>query len=243
MLNIVYTLDVVWCRFMKIVAIGDVHTDIENLIQFLDKVKTFTPTVIVFSGDFIDIGIELKGFTRVDVASLILEEMGALNAPILAVPGNHDKEVLPILEEYDVSIHGIGKVIDGVGFYGFGGAKTPFGTPIEPEEGEIESGLRKAYEDVKKAKIKVQVTHSPPYNTKLDIITSGTHVGSQAVRNTIEELKPNAAICGHIHEARGVDFIGNTKIVNVGRFPEGYCGLIDIDTANSIVSAKIVNLI
>ena len=228
---------------MKIVALGDVHSDIESLMQFLDKVKSIGPNVIVFTGDFTDIGIDMKGFTHADITELILEELNALNVPVLAVPGNHDKNVLSVLGERGISLHGVGKSIDGVGFYGFGGAKTPFGTPFEPGEDELEAGLRKAYKDVKNAKALVQITHSPPYNTKLDIITSGAHVGSQAVRKLIEEVKPSAAVCGHIHEARGVDSIGNTKIVNVGRFPEGYCGLIDIDVSSATVSAKIVNLI
>jgi len=228
---------------MKVVAIGDVHSDIENLMQFLDKVKMLGPDVLVFSGDFVDIGIHLKGFTREDIAKLILEEMSSVNVPILAVLGNNDKDVLPVLEERGVSIHGVGKTISGVGFFGFGGAKTPFGTPIEPEESELEAGLRRAYEDIKTAKIKVQVTHNPPHNTKLDIITSGAHVGSEAVKKLIEELKPTAAVCGHVHEARGVDVIGETKIINAGRFSEGYCGLIDIDMQSATVSAKIVNLI
>lgn len=228
---------------MKVVVIGDVHNDIENLMQLFDKVKLLGPDVLVFSGDFVDIGIHLKGFTREDVTKLILEEMGSVNVPILAVLGNNDKDVLPVLEERGVSIHGAGKTINDVGFYGFGGAKTPFGTPIEPEDSELEAGLRRAYEDIKTAEIKVQVTHIPPHNTKLDIISSGAHVGSNSVRRLIEELNPVAAACGHVHEARGVDAIGKTKIVNAGRFSEGYCGLINIDTKSGDVSAKIVNLI
>ncbi len=228
---------------MRIIVVGDVHNDIENLIQFLDRVKSLSPDVIVFSGDFIDIGITIRGFTWIDVSKVVLEELIALNVPILAIPGNHDKDIVPLLEERGISIHGSGKILGDVGFYGFGGAKTPFGTPLEPEEEELEAGLRKAYERVKNAKIKVQVTHNPPYNTKLDRISSGAHVGSKVVRKIIEELQPNVAICAHIHEARGVDTIDHTKIVNAGRFPEGYCGVIDIDISSSNVSAKIVNLI
>jgi len=228
---------------MKIVALGDVHSDIENLMGFFDKVKPLNPGLIVFTGDLIDVGADVRGFTRMDIARLVLEELGALNVPFLMVPGNQDRDIISLLEEGGVSIHGTGKIVKGVGFYGFGGATTPFGSPFEPEEGVIEAGLRKAYENVKNADIKVQVTHKPPINTKLDIITSGAHVGSEVVRKLIEEFKPTAAICAHIHEARGVDLIGNTKIVNPGRFPEGYCGLVDIDVKSATVSAKIVNLI
>lgn len=228
---------------MKIVAVGDVHSDIENIMLFLDKIKPLKPDVVVFSGDLIDVGVEFKGFTHADITKIVLEELGTLGAAILAIPGNQDKEVIRILEERGVSIHGSGKVLKDVGFYGFGGAKTPFGTPLEPEESELESGLRMAYEKVDDAKIKVQVTHNPPFNTKLDIISTGAHVGSHVVRKLIEELQPSAAICGHIHEARGVDFIGETRIVNAGRLPEGYCGVVDIDIDNSVVSTKVVSLI
>lgn len=228
---------------MRIVVIGDIHNDIENLIQLLDKVGGLKPDVIVFSGDLIDVGVDLRGFTRVDIANLVLEELNVLNVPVLAVPGNQDKSILSLLEERGTSLHGVGRDVNGVGFYGFGGAKTPFGTPLEPEEEELDAGLRKAYDSIKRKKIKVQVTHAPPHNTKLDIITSGAHVGSRVVRRIIEELSPNAAICAHIHEARGVDFIGNTKIVNAGRFPEGYCGVVDIDLRASTTKAEIVNLI
>ena len=228
---------------MRIVVIGDIHNDIENLIQLLDKVGGLKPDVMVLSGDLIDVGVDFRGFTRVDIANLVLEELSVLNIPILAVPGNQDKSILSLLEERGTSLHGIGRVVNSVGFYGFGGAKTPFGTPLEPEEEELDAGLRKARENIKRNKIKVQVTHAPPYNTKLDIITSGAHVGSRAVRRIIEELSPNVAICAHIHEARGVDFIGNTKIVNSGRFPEGYCGVVDIDLRASTTRVEIVNLI
>jgi Icc-related predicted phosphoesterase len=93
---------------------------------------------------------------------------------------------------------------------------------------------------VRGAKIKIQVTHAPPKGTSVDIITTGAHVGSDAVRKFIDKVHPNAAFCSHIHEGRGVDEIGNTKIINSGRFPEGYCGLAEIDEES--VNAKIVSL-
>jgi Icc-related predicted phosphoesterase len=94
---------------------------------------------------------------------------------------------------------------------------------------------------VEGVKVKVQVTHAPPVRTKLDVVYTGAHVGSEAVRKAIEKFKPVLAISAHIHEARGVDEIGGTKLINAGRFPEGYCGLASIE--NGKVEVKIVNLI
>jgi Icc-related predicted phosphoesterase len=206
----------------------------------LEKLSTFDFDVLICPGDFTD-SVFPKGFTRLDIAKIIVEELKSLKKPLLVVPGSWDGELIGYFEKENISIHGRGSVIGGVGFYGFGGAKTPFNLPYEPGENEIQRGLENAYSMIKDERAKVQVTHAPPARTKIDIITSGAHVGSEVVRKFIEEKKPIAAVSSHIHEARGVDEIGNTKIINSGRFPEGYCGLISID--NDIVNMKVVNLI
>ena len=46
-------------------------------------------------------------------------------------------------------------------------------------------------------------------------------MGSQAVRGFIEAHAPEICICGHIHEARGEDRIGSTRIINPGAFKDG----------------------
>jgi len=224
---------------MKILALSCIHNDIENLLKYLDELKSINFDVIVCPGDFTD--TELKGFTRLDLGKLIIEEMRELNKPILVVPGAWDKELIEFFEKEGISIHGKGQKIDDVGFYGFGGAKTPFGLPFEPTEEEIMEGLEKGYKMIEDSKFKIQVTHSPPANTKLDKIFSGAHVGSESVRKFIEEKQPDAAICAHIHEGKGVDEIGKTKIINTGRFPEGYYGLILI--TDEKVEVKLETLI
>jgi len=226
---------------MKILIASDIHNDLENLLIYIEKLNELKFDVVVLPGDFIDVGWLPRGFSKEDIAEVILEEFKSLGKPMLSLPGNHDKDVIRILEKSSIVIHGKGKIISDVGFYGFGGARTPFGTPFEPEEEEIANGLKKGYSEIRNAKIKVQVTHMPPFKTKLDIIQSGAHVGSEAIRKFIEEVQPAVAISAHIHEARGIDELGKTKLINSGRFPEGYCGLVDI--SDGIAEAKIVNLI
>jgi len=224
---------------MNILVVSDIHNDIENIMTYLDNISKIDFDVIVCVGDFSDVG--LRGFSPSDITKLVISELKIFKKPVVAVPGNFDKEILPILEREGVNIHGKGKVINGVGFYGFGGAKTPFRTPLEPSEEEVRSGLQKAYDEIKDAKVKVQVTHNPPARTLIDMVYTGAHVGSEAVRKFIEEKKPAVAISSHIHEARGVDDLGSTKLVNAGRFPEGYCGIVSI--SDDGVNAKIINLL
>ena len=87
---------------------------------------------------------------------------------------------------------------------------------------------RKAYKEIADQKITLFVTHAPPYGTKTDLLPSGDHAGSTSIRKIIEEFQPTLNVCGHIHESRGVDKIGKTKVVNPGELSEGYGCLIDI---------------
>lgn len=225
---------------MRILIVSDIHNDIENLMKFLDELKNVKFDVLVCPGDLTDT-LTPKGFSKEEIGKLIIEEFKTLKKKILVVPGNQDKELIQLFEEEGISLHGKGKIIEDYGFYGFGGAKTPFGTSLEPTEEEIKNGLEKALNDVKKLKKKIQVTHVPPARTKIDKIFTGAHVGSETVRRFIEEKQPLLAISAHVHEARGVDEIGRTKIINSGRFPEGYYGLVEIN--DEIEKIEIINLI
>jgi hypothetical protein len=217
------------------------HGDVENLLTYLDKIRGLKFDVIVCPGDFTDVNTP-KGFTQDDIAKLIISELKTLDVPVLTVPGNVDpKSIIELLEKEGVSLHGHGRIIDEYGFYGYGGAKTPFETSIEPSEEELKAGLLTAYKDVEGAKFKIQITHNPPINTVLDMIRSGIHVGSDVVRVFIENYKPILAISAHIHEARGIDKISNTFLLNSGRFPEGYVGLVNIK--NDVATGKVLNII
>jgi len=224
---------------MEILALSCIHNDIENMFTLVDQVSKLKFDVVVFPGDFTDLNIP-KGFTRIDIAKIIVSELGDLGKPLITVPGSWDKEIIDYLDKKGISVHGKGMVVNGVGFYGYGGARTPFGTPFEPGDGEIELGLMKAHEEVEKEKIRVQVTHMPPVGTKIDVIPGGAHVGSEAVKKFIEDNKPDVAISSHIHEAKGFDELGETKLVNPGRFPEGNCAIISVDQNGS--SVKMINL-
>jgi Icc-related predicted phosphoesterase len=62
----------------------------------------------------------------------------------------------------------------------------------------------------------------------VDLVHSGFHVGSTAVRDFIEEAQPDLVICGHIHESRGKDKIENSVVINCGAAKEGNYALVEI---------------
>jgi Icc-related predicted phosphoesterase len=69
----------------------------------------------------------------------------------------------------------------------------------------------------------ILVLHSPPRDTRCDMIAGHQHVGSRAIRRFVEERQPPLVLGGHIHESPRVsssyrDMIGRTVVVNPGQF-------------------------
>jgi len=223
---------------MRIAVIGCIHNEIERLPILFEKIASYNPDVLISVGDIANASFP-KGFESIDIGKIFLEEAREYFKKILIVPGTWDKDLIPFFQKENVLLHGKGEAISDVGIYGFGGAQTPFNTPYEPSDKEIESGLRKAFEEIKDKKIKIQASHAPPFNSILDLV-GNKHVGSVAVRKVIEELSPQVAVCAHIHESRGKDFIKNTIAINVGKFVEGSFGLIEIK--DGLINVEIVNL-
>lgn len=67
------------------------------------------------------------------------------------------------------------------------------------------------------------VLHSPPRDTRCDMVRASTHVGSRAIRAFVERHQPPLVLSGHIHESPRVsssywDRIGRTVVVNPGQF-------------------------
>jgi Icc-related predicted phosphoesterase len=205
---------------MKIVALTDIHAGYDLAEKIL---RTEIPDVCVIGGDLTNVG-------SVKEAEGALERFRPLCKHLLCVAGNMD---LPVHDELFVrngeSINGRGVVIDGVGFFGVSAAPiSPLHTPYEITEEEIAELIAAGYKDVAKCKRKIFVPHAPPYGTRVDIIHTGLHVGSTAVRDFIEEHEPDVVICGHIHEARGQDKIEETKIVNCGMAKGGNYAVIEV---------------
>lgn len=61
--------------------------------------------------------------------------------------------------------------------------------------------------------IDILITHGPAYRAR-DMVLSGDQVGSVTLRNWIDTYEPRVHICGHIHEAAGLQLVGRTLVVN-----------------------------
>ena len=54
-------------------------------------------------------------------------------------------------------------------------------------------------------------------------------MGSTAVRDFIDASRPALVVCGHIHEARGIDKLGDTTVVNCGTAYRGHYAIADLN--------------
>jgi uncharacterized protein len=223
--------------FMRILGVSDLHGKCFKLVDYLKENRV---NLIILSGD-------ITHFGPVELAEEMLNEICCFQVPVLAVPGNCDPEGIHSKIECSgaINIHGKSLIIKNMGICGFGGSnRTPFNTPLEFDEIEIYEGIKRIIEEIKDQEVRILVTHSPPFGTKADLLPSGEHAGSKAIQNIIEEYQPDLNICGHIHEAKVIDKIGKTFIVNTGELANGYGCIVDIDEedANLNIKPQIVRL-
>jgi hypothetical protein len=206
---------------MLIIAFGDVHMRPDRARKIPEIRRA---DCVVVNGD-----LTLRGGRP--EARAVLEALSDLNAKVYAHIGNMDEaEVDAMFSEMGINLNGRGVLLGDVGLFGLGGSPpTPFGTPSEFSERELDTRLRKAYAAVKKARVKILFSHPPPADTRVDRVRSGEHVGSTAVRRFLEEADCNVCICGHIHEAVGTDQVGSALVINPGMLAQGGYARIEWD--------------
>jgi len=215
---------------MKFISIGDIHMATRNLDRMGEALRGCD--LMILAGD-------LTNFGGVDDTRIVLDAVHRVCSKVLALPGNLDQpEVMPFLEREGIALHGRGIVVDGIGIFGCGGSNiTPFHTPIELTEDEIDAALRAGHAQVRAARPLIMICHTPPFETKCDRLINGKAVGSTAARRFIEEVKPDICISGHIHESAAEDVIGRTKIFNAGPFKGG--GYVVVRTEGRDVDARL----
>jgi uncharacterized protein len=212
---------------MRFLAFTDIHGSYESVDRVISSEQGADG--IIIGGDLTTYGTAEEG----EKAIRVFQNSGL---PVFAVAGNMDSPEFDSKHEaLGVSINARGMMLGEVGLFGVSASPfTSMNTPYEIEENEIARRAEMGWKDVAAARWKIFVPHSPPRDTKLDRITLGRHVGSTAVRSFIEQHQPDVVVCGHIHEARGTDTIGKTKIVNCGPAGKGYYAVIEIGESISV---------
>ena len=194
-----------------VLLIADLHGQFGKIDSFLE----LNPEAVFIAGDITNMG-------PVDMVDDVLSR---IDVPCFAVPGNCDpREILDTLEHSDaVCLHGAQINLGSMTIVGVGGSNpTPFNTPFELTDKQIDDLLVHGMAKMEKTVHNVLISHPPPFET-LDVV-NGEHVGSQSVRRHMKSF--DLVCCAHIHEQRGVKEVDGVKIVNPGPAMDGYCAML-----------------
>jgi len=219
---------------MIITLLSDIHGRIEKIERISNQLRN--SDIVVLAGD-------ITHFGREPEVREIISKIAVFQSNILAVTGNCDyPEVEHFLRKEGISLHQKSAIFGGIGFVGVGGSlPCPGKTPNEYSEEEIKELLDISFASLYSDIPTILVVHQPPFNTVVDKLPTGLHVGSLSIRNSIEIKKPIACFCGHLHEALGKDKIGDTIIINPGPFKEGnyaFVKLVDNKIENITLSSN-----
>jgi Icc-related predicted phosphoesterase len=212
---------------MRMVYVVDVHDRFDAVTSAVEA--TGEADVLLIGGDITTGGTP-------DRAAAAIERWRPLAPRLLAVAGNMDSpEIDARLADLGVALDARGYRLGTVGVFGVSAAPhSPLHTPYELSEDELERRIAEGFSTVRECPVKVFCPHPPPRGTACDRLPSGEHVGSTAVRSFVEREQPDVVLCGHIHEARGVDRIGATEIVNPGPAGAGHYATVDVNGAVTV---------
>ena len=204
---------------MKLLVISDLHAHNDVLDKMDDIFKQ--ADAVLFAGDFAEC-------FKPETGDEALEKLCSKHDTIFAVLGNCDNEVfLNDLEEKDISVEKALVFHEGLAFTGSGGGTKFTGkTEFERTEEECLSDFDIVVNSVEQGgdnslwQNLIIISHNPPKGKTVDAVNAALHAGSQQFTDFILEHKPLAVICGHIHEGRGVEKIGETTVINPGSLGE-----------------------
>jgi Icc-related predicted phosphoesterase len=183
---------------MKLICISDLHGNLPDLPS---------GDLIIIAGDICPDYDQFKWYNT-QFRQWALRQ----NAPIIATWGNHDflgERGMPgYIDNVTMLVDDMVVVQD----------RKIYGTPWSVQFGNWafmrdERVLLEKYRNVPNG-LDVLISHTPPYGF-LDKNVDGEHCGSQSLAYYTGPTDPKLLVCGHIHEARGIDgSVVNASIVD-----------------------------
>lgn len=182
--------------------------------------------------------IKKKAVGRVvEWLELLIDRVDTKKTRVIVMPGNDDDYCIdPAICSYaDKGIEWcLDKIVNFEGIEMISLAHvnpTPWNTPREVTEKEINQMIENLMGKLKIPQKSIFNFHAPPHGTRIDlapelnkdkkpVVKGGQlnfiHAGSKSIAEAIKRYQPMLGIHGHIHEAAGVEKIGNTICINPG---------------------------
>lgn len=207
---------------MLIYAVADIHADPDRLEHIRSTVSAHHPDVVVAAGDIISYLHPEK----------TLKPLNDMKVPVLMVRGNSDPGYIE--SRFQIfsnltSLHLNRVLVKSVAFTGLSGTlPLPFRNRVRLFEKDLMKRLSPLIDSET-----VVVVHPPPWGI-LDRVMGRFHSGSKLVRDIVEKKQPKLLICGHIHEAAGIETLGRTTVVNCGMPRIGRGVMIGLDADGNV---------
>ena len=232
---------------MRLVCVTDLHGALASLERILAHAGDVA--AVLLGGDITHFGSPIDAQRAVEIAQR--------KAPLVrAVVGNTDSaEIEQRLADLGVAFHGRGILLpcgqaaprnaqtpaetsevsktsevcrgDSVGLHGLSGIPPWKRGMYGLSEEELAAALASGYAQIAGCRQHILLAHVPPHGLGLDRTFSGVHAGSHAVREFVEKRQPALVLCGHIHEARGIQKLGSSTIVNCGHGAVGEFAMVE----------------
>ena len=189
---------------VRIFAAGDLHSYRVRAKELALHAVKYNVDLILLNGDLVEEG-DSEG---------VLHYFVKTGKPVFLIPGNHDWMATDFLaQKYNVTnLHGKSLMHDNIGIFACGGTNMGQLTELE-----IYQTVKSAHSQLKAPLKKILLSHVHPAGTKMATFSRFVP-GSTGLRKAIEATKPDIVLCGHVHEAEGIEEkIGNTLVVNVGK--------------------------
>ncbi|MDH4128189.1 MAG: metallophosphoesterase [Spirochaetota bacterium] len=216
---------------MKIIVLGDIQMNLDPVRYIRDDI--INSDLVLLTGGITSRGGWIE-------AQKVIEIITLLNPNILAIMGSVDTPgVLSYLESRGISLHGRGKIVNNIGFYGVGGGnRTMFERPFEYSEKDINEFLERGYNHIKKCNFIIMLSHVAPYNSLLDTTAKNEHVGSRVIRSFIFKHPPKLLLSSQIHGGIHLDRLGTSILASPGPLNKGGYLIIDTDETDFLKVKK-----
>ena len=194
---------------MKILAFSDVHCDLDACARIVQAASG--ADLVIGAGDFAQRHMGLEE---------TLEALEPVAQKAVYVPGNNETAEALRASTGAVVLHGDAIAFGGISIVGVGGAVPPL--PPLPWgsydlDEETAHGLLAPFEAAD-----ILISHSPPKDSVDEVAPEGLlglhgAIGSVAVREAVERLRPKLVLCGHVHDSWGKRaMVGESLVQNLG---------------------------
>lgn len=216
---------------MKCIVLTDIHGERSKFKKISAELQNCD--YVLITGDITHFGNSIE-------IEKTIKKLARFNSNILAVSGNCDyPETDEYLDKLGINVASREHKLKEYTFIGLNGSlPCPGKTPNEYTEEHYAARCEKYSKTISDFSNVILLSHQPPANTVNDKVSDLMHVGSNSIRNFIEDYQPLLCLCGHIHEGIGTDKIGNTQTLNPGPFMHNKYALLKLNKKQVAIELK-----